>query len=109
MKIVDEIFALVLKFASVSRRIGKGETVGYEELETLYRSFRRRVGIFIGVCRGLSEKRGYGDGRKDLEGRRGAVDGVFGTGYKEEANLLGMLLLGLEMSGYYSKTVGKRR
>jgi hypothetical protein len=37
------------------------------------------------------------------------VDGVFGTGYKEEANLLGMLLLGLEMSGYYSKTVGKRR
>jgi len=109
MKIVDEIFALVLKFASVSRRMGKGETVGYEELETLYRSFRRRVGIFIGVCRGLSEKRGYGDGRKDLEGRRGAVDGVFGTGYKEEANLLGMLLLGLEMSGYYSKTVGKRR
>ncbi|KAF8242140.1 hypothetical protein K440DRAFT_607795 [Wilcoxina mikolae CBS 423.85] len=102
MKIVDEIFALVLKFAS-------RKDAGIEEVETLYRSFRRRVGIFIGVCRGLSEKRGYGDGRSDLQGQRGAAEGVFGTGYKEEANLLGMLLLGLEMSGYYSKAVGKRR
>lgn len=113
MKIVDEIFALVLKFAAAgpaAGRRGEVEEGGGADIETLYRSFRRRVGIFISVCKGLSEKRGYGDGRTDLEGRRGAVDGVFGTGYKEEANLLGMLLLGLEMSGYYSKSAaaGKR-
>jgi hypothetical protein len=127
MKIVDEIFAIILRFARISHlkaagrrdwgtagKLGLGSGVFEEEddgegdeVEKLYRSFRRRVGIFISVCRGLSEKRGYGDARKDLEGRRDAVDGVFGTGYKEEANLLGMLLLGLEMSGYYSLGVRK--
>ena len=129
MKIIDEIFAIILQFARISHLKATGQEVpplsstspvdglAFEEEDTtegneterLYRSFRRRVGIFISVCRGLSEKRGYGDGRKDLEGRRGAVDGTFGTGYKEEANLLGMLLLGLEMSGYYSVGVRRRR
>jgi hypothetical protein len=125
MKIIDEIFALILRFARISHlkaagredwdsaaaKLGLGSGVFEDEddgegneVEKLYRSFRRRVGIFISVCRGLSEKRGYGDGRQDLGGRKGAV---FGTGYKEEANLLGMLLLGLEMSGYYSLGIRK--
>ncbi|KAI5779336.1 Spc98 family-domain-containing protein [Geopyxis carbonaria] len=113
MGIVEEVFGLVLRFARYCRVVtergqekegGNSGEEGEQEydLEAQYKAFRRRVRLFINVCRGLSEKRGYGEGRKDLEGRR-AVDGVFGTGYKEEANLLGMLLLGLEMNGYYTK------
>lgn len=107
MKLVEDIFVAVLGFAKYSheRASGKMGTMGEKELAELYKVFRRRVGIFISVCRGLSEKRGYGDGRRDLEGRR-AVDAIFGTGYKEEGNLLGMLLLRLEMTGYYSESVG---
>lgn len=108
MKLVEDIFVAVLGFAKYSHERASGRklgTMGEKELAELYKVFRRRVGIFISVCRGLSEKRGYGDGRRDLEGRR-AVDAIFGTGYKEEGNLLGMLLLRLEMTGYYSESVG---
>jgi hypothetical protein len=106
MKIVNEIFEAILKFAKIVRGCvarGAMNASEQEEVAALYISFKRRVGIFISVCRGLSEKRGYGDGRKDLEGRR-AVDSLFGTGYKEEANMLQMLLLKMEMTGYYSDT-----
>lgn len=108
MKLVEDIFVAVLGFAKYSHEMASGRragTMGEKELAELYKVFRRRVGIFISVCRGLSEKRGYGDGRRDLEGRR-AVDAIFGTGYKEEGNLLGMLLVRLEMTGYYSESVG---
>lgn len=108
MKLVEDIFVAVLAFAQYSHARASGAQMGVmgdAELLELYKVFRRRVGIFISVCRGLSEKRGYGDGRKDLEGRR-AVDAIFGTGYKEEGNLLGMLLLRLEMTGYYMETGG---
>lgn len=107
MKLVEDIFVAVLAFARYSheRASGRGGGMDPGEVAELYKVFRRRVGIFISVCRGLSEKRGYGDGRKDLEGRR-AVDAIFGTGYKEEGNLLGMLLVRLEMTGYYSESAG---
>jgi hypothetical protein len=104
MKILEDIFTSVLAFAKYSHARASGLRVAQDAgIEEMYQGFRRRVGVFISVCRGLSEKRGYGDGRKDLEGRR-AVDAIFGTGYKEEGNLLGMLLLRLEMTGYYSDT-----
>ncbi|KAI5782991.1 Spc98 family-domain-containing protein [Pyronema domesticum] len=101
MKIVDEIFGMVLRFARLQRmrETNPGEEDDGQEVERLYKAFRRRVGIFIGVCRGLSEKRGYGEGRKDAAAGGTGIEG----GFKEEANLLGMLLLGLEMGGYYSK------
>lgn len=107
MKLVEDIFVAVLGFAKYSHEMASGRqasAMGEKDLTELYKVFRRRVGIFISVCRGLSEKRGYGDGRRDLEGRR-AVDAIFGTGYKEEGNLLGMLLVRLEMTGYYSESV----
>lgn len=99
MKIVEEIFEVVLKFSVVCGR-GEGGEAEAEEVAKLYKMFRRRVGVFISVCRGLSEKRGYGD-----SGEKRA-DAALGEGFKEEANLLGMLLLGLEMSGYYSGGAG---
>jgi len=104
MKLMEDIFTSILTFAKYShaKSIGAG-TSDDEKIPALYTGFKRRVGIFISVCRGLSEKRGYGDGKKDSEGRR-AVDAIFGTGYKEEGNLLSMLLLRLEMTGYYTDT-----
>lgn len=101
MKLMEDIFTSVLIFAKYSHARASGVRREQDaELAEMYEGFRRKVRIFISVCRGLSEKRGYADGRKDLEGRR-AVDAIFGTGYKEEGNLLGMLLLRLEMTGYY--------
>ncbi|PWW73160.1 hypothetical protein C7212DRAFT_359524 [Tuber magnatum] len=102
MKLMEDIFISVLTFAKYSHAKSIGvRTSDGEKISALYTGFKRRVGIFISVCRGLSEKRGYGDGKKDSEGRR-AVDAIFGTGYKEEGNLLSMLLLRLEMTGYYT-------
>ncbi|RPA94188.1 hypothetical protein L873DRAFT_1830446 [Choiromyces venosus 120613-1] len=102
MKLMEDIFTSILTFAKHSHAKSIGaRTNDDEKILVLYTGFKRRVGIFISVCRGLSEKRGYGDGRKDSEGRR-AVDAIFGTGYKEEGNLLSILLLRLEMTGYYT-------
>ncbi|KAG0637074.1 Spc98 family-domain-containing protein [Tuber brumale] len=104
MKLMEDIFTSILTFAKYSHAKAIGaRTSGDEEIPALYTGFKRRVGIFISVCRGLSEKRGYGDGMKDSEGRR-AVDAIFGAGSKEEGNLLSMLLLRLEMTEYYTDT-----
>ncbi|KAI5839289.1 Spc98 family-domain-containing protein [Morchella snyderi] len=60
MKLVEDVFVAVLAFARYSheRAEGRGGGMGLGELAELYKVFRRRVGIFLSVCRGLSEKRG---------------------------------------------------
>ena len=75
MDIIEEIFTTVLRFAA-----DEGADAG-----KALRRLRKRVEVFKSVCRGLGGERRYG-------GKGGR-----GEGYKEEAGLLGMLLVGLEM------------
>jgi hypothetical protein len=92
MAILDEIFEGVLRFARICRVHSASCSGKEEEVDVMYRTFRRCVSVFMSVCRGLGEKRG-------CKKTGATAAGSTGNG---EADLLGGLLLRLEMSGYYS-------
>jgi hypothetical protein len=74
------------------------------EVREMYLRFRRKVEVFITVCRGLSEKKGYGERRAaDMKGL-GEV-GLFDCDELAEENTIVQLLARLEMSNYYSRPV----
>lgn len=104
MGLLEAIFTTVLAFARFSRTsmvVGRESGSSEDrEVRELYARFRKKVGVFISVCRGLSEGRGGGGG-KSKEGQ-----GLFGKEDMSEdgGNTIGMLLLRLEMSGYYGQS-----
>lgn len=107
MQLLQEIFGLILRFSKHSRQraLGIKRTVGADdEVRVMYRAFRKKVGIFVKVCRGLNEKRGYGE-KRPMDGRKLGEEGLFDTRDLAEENTIGHLLARLEMSNYYSRTV----
>ncbi|RDL33777.1 Spindle pole body component [Venustampulla echinocandica] len=106
LKLLEEIFALVLQFSKHSRQraLGlEGEDSAGDEVREIYLKFRKKVGVFITVCRSLSEKKGYGE--KKYDGRAAARGGLFDGDDLAEENTVSHLLSRLEMSNYYSRTV----
>ncbi len=75
--LLEETFGVVLRFAK-GRRVGEGESA-----EVLYPVFRKKVEVFVTVCRGLGEKMAAGGG---AEG--GSVE---------------QLLVRLDMTGFYGR------
>ena len=105
MQLLEEIFGLVLQFSKHSRQraLGVKRKVGADdEVREMYLRFRKKVGVFITVCRGLSEKKGYGERRVERREEGGLFDG---EDLREE-NTIGHLLARLEMSNYYDKNLG---
>ncbi|TVY14887.1 Gamma-tubulin complex component 6 [Lachnellula arida] len=105
MKLLEEIFTLILQFAKHSREraLGLKRKVGAdEEVRELYLKYRKKVGVFITVCRGLSEKKGYGE-KRAMGGGKAA--GLFDGEDLTEENTVSQLLARLEMSNYYSRSV----
>ncbi|CZR66783.1 uncharacterized protein PAC_16684 [Phialocephala subalpina] len=105
MKLLEEIFGLILQFSKYSREraLGlKAKEGGNEEIREMYLRFRKKVGVFITVCRGLSEKKGYGE-RKFMDGRS-EEGGLFGGDDLAEENTVVQLVTRLEMSNYYEKS-----
>jgi hypothetical protein len=102
MQLLEEIFNLILQFSNRSRQRAlrlKSEVGSEDEAMETYLSFRKKVGVFITVCRGLSENKGYGEKRASKKG------GLFDEdGFSEENNIV-QLLTRLEMTNYYSKVV----
>lgn len=90
LKLLEDIFKVILQFAKKARQ----EDLEQEAAD-LYRSFRKKVDVFITVCRGLSEKVGY-------SGKHDGVTPKKVDGYGEEHSLA-RLLLTLDMSNYYSR------
>lgn len=106
MKLLEEIFTLILQFAKHSREraLAVKKEEANEELKEMYTEFRKKVGVFITVCRGLSEKKGYGE--KKMSHVRGVEEeGLFDGGDLAEENTIMQLLLKLEMSNYYDKVL----
>ena len=97
MKLLEEIFSLILMFARHARTeatqdIGhSGSKIGLKET---YEKFKKKVRVFISVCRGLSERRGEGGTKSHDAGELSGDDG---------GNTIGQLLLDFEMSGFYAK------
>lgn len=107
MQLLVEIFGLILKFSKHSREktLGiKKDAGATDEIKEIYRSFRKKVGVFITVCRGLNEKKGYGE-KVPQDMKKLGEQGLFDTSELAEENTLGHLLSRLEMSNYYSKPV----
>ncbi len=105
--LLEEIFTLILKFAKHSRKkaLGlKSQLSEDDEVKELYLRFRKKVGVFITVCRGLSEKKGYGE-KKVLDNRMSDQENLFDGDDLAEENTVSQLLLRLEMSNYYSTSV----
>ncbi len=105
MKLLEEIFSSILVFASTLQSDAASETetqVKETKVQEIYERFKKKVRVFISVCRGLSEKRGQGG-----TNRNASDDDLFGKEHANEdaGNTIGQLLLKLEMSGYYTKPV----
>ncbi|KAK3905444.1 Spc98 family-domain-containing protein [Staphylotrichum tortipilum] len=79
MGLLEEIFGVMLRFAA-----GQG---GEAEERELYKLFRRKVEVFVTVCRGLGEKMAVS----------GGGGSATGAGYVEQ------LLVRLDLGGYYAR------
>ncbi|KAB5572362.1 Spc98 family-domain-containing protein [Coniochaeta sp. 2T2.1] len=91
MGLVEDVFGCILGFAKALRQKKDG---GYErEVRKLYGTFRKKVEVFITVCRGMSEK-GSGAAAGGAEGRKERPG---------EENGIVRLLLMLDMSGHFAK------
>ncbi|KAI1400788.1 Spc97/Spc98 family protein [Hypoxylon fuscum] len=98
MKLLEDIFALILKFSKVARKEASARGECESSYKDLYDAFKKKVDVFITVCRGLLEKGGHmaKTVRYDLK----SDNGRHGEGTREE-NTIDRLLMKLEMSGYY--------
>ncbi|KAI1142123.1 Spc97/Spc98 family protein [Hypoxylon sp. FL0543] len=102
MKLLEDIFSLILKFSKVACSEASGKEGSYahdSSPKSLYDTFKKKVDVFITVCRALLEKGGHTGkpARDDV-----MTDGRRGEGVKEE-NTIDRLLIKLEMSGYYGQ------
>ncbi|KAH8889776.1 hypothetical protein GQ53DRAFT_722749 [Thozetella sp. PMI_491] len=96
LKLLEDIFGIVLRFAKVVRMRVLGRYVETEgsRPEELYPKLRKKIELFVTVCRGMNENLGLGPRgkRRDEEGRASRST----TGMEQ-------LLLRLDSSGYYTK------
>lgn len=98
MKLLEEIFGSILIFARHLRSEPTKE-VDAKVLD-VYHIFKKKLKVFMSVCRGLSERRGPG-GLKNYELDHGHEEFDQEDISEDRGNTLGQLLLRLEMSGYY--------
>ena len=103
LKLLEEMFNLILRFAKYSRQRALGlqdVQVDTDTVYGLYMSFRKKLGVFLTVCKGMGEKKGYADKKStDLSMNRG----IFSSDEVVEENIIVQLVLRLEMSDYYSE------
>lgn len=107
MRLVEEIFSVILVFARFSRiRLASTdvENADDQEIEKTYHQFTKKVRAFVRFCKELSERRGLGGSNTHEnmfdhdEFRRGDMN-------EDDGNTVGQLLLKLDMNGYYSKSM----
>lgn len=90
LKLLEELFGIVLRYARHTRleALGRGDETGDEDAADLYAEFKKKMQVFVTVCRGLSEK-GSGNAQEEL-----------GVG---EDSLVAQLLMKLDMGSFYAK------
>ena len=99
LQLLEDIFRVVLRFSKASRHRalhGAGRRVPGASAE-LYAVFRKKVEVFVTVCRGMGEK--VGPGGKDGQQPRGQTGGHAGA----EESAIARLLLMLDLTGYYTR------
>ncbi|KAM5348247.1 hypothetical protein ACJ41O_008071 [Fusarium nematophilum] len=101
LNLLEEIFTVVLEYAKYSRSKALGRSLnkdseGTRELGQLYRNFKKKVQIFITVCRALTEK------SRSTSNKVSDDLGLKQEGIGED-HMVAQLLMKLDMSDYYSK------
>ncbi|KAF4126786.1 Spc97 / Spc98 family, partial [Geosmithia morbida] len=95
LALLEDVFSTILDFARVTRlqRVGKATTEDEKDLDParIYPRFKKKVQVFITVCRGLMEK---GSG----------VGGNKGGGMGDES-VVAQLLMKIDANGYYTKQI----
>ncbi|KAH6856750.1 Spc98 family-domain-containing protein [Chaetomium sp. MPI-CAGE-AT-0009] len=104
MALLEETFGVVLRFARLSAAGGGGGGGGGggdgpETARELYRLFRKKVEVFVTVCRGLGEKMAVS------AGAGAGAGGGAGSGAGGEGGCVEQLLLRLDMAGFYGREV----
>ncbi|KAL8720764.1 MAG: hypothetical protein Q9225_002430 [Loekoesia sp. 1 TL-2023] len=101
MRLLEEILGLILEFAKIVRdqdeaagEPGAADGKGDGGVGKVYEPFRKKVRVFITVCRGLQDQ-------KSVTGRKDIFDG--GKRGEERGNGIGRLVLCLEMNGWYMR------
>lgn len=95
LKLLEDTFTVILRFAK-QLRVGpsdiKLDAHKAETPEKLYASFRKKVEVFLTVCKGLGEKTGSGNRSRQADGQKRPLD-----------NPIEQLLLLMDMSGFYAR------
>jgi hypothetical protein len=105
LKLLEEIFGLVLQFSKLTRQRTldtERNSEADDELKEIYVKFQKKVRVFVTVCRGLSEKKGYGE-KRVLDTRTSGQGVLFDGDDLVEENTIAHLLVRLEISNYYSR------
>jgi len=99
MELLEEIFSLILQFARHARSEAGGD-YNKADVTDLFAIYKKKVHVFIGVCRGLSERRGQGG----TKARETSHDPSGKENMSEDGgNTISQLLLKFEMSGFYTR------
>ncbi|KAF9776389.1 hypothetical protein IL306_005453 [Fusarium sp. DS 682] len=102
LNLLEEIFGAVLEYAKFSRAkaLGKNQTTTdlgeMNELQRLYSNFKKKVQIFMTVCRALTEK------SRSTSNKVSDDLGLKQEGIGED-HMVAQLLLKLDMGHYYTK------
>ncbi|KAG4252434.1 hypothetical protein FPRO04_02217 [Fusarium proliferatum] len=101
LNLLEEIFGAVLEYAKFSRSkaLGKNQATDpreLEELQRLYSNFKKKVQIFMTVCRALTEK------SRSTSNKVSDDLGLKQEGIGED-HMVAQLLLKLDMGHYYTK------
>lgn len=96
LKLLEEVFTIILQYAKAIRlRNAEVDRSGGEFPTQLYGRFKKKVQVFLAVCRALTEKSRTGTKRDQNKGF--GVDGI------GDESIVSQLLLKLDINEYYSK------
>lgn len=95
LKLLEEIFTIVLQYAKYTSVRATAEVNSGIGPAQLYVKFKKRVNVFITVCRGLTEKGRMGSTKEEMAGLK--QDGI------GDESIVAQLLLKLDIGGYYSR------
>jgi len=99
IELLDDMFTLVLRFSYRTRLEATGRVDPDDDgsyTRNLYRSFRKKVDVFITVCRGLSEK-----GPESVAKASGNENAAKRTKGGAEEHTIERLLISLDMTNHY--------
>ncbi|KAK0714633.1 Spc98 family-domain-containing protein [Lasiosphaeris hirsuta] len=103
LKLLEETFAVILRFSKLLRVQAHGKGMAGQERDRvkpetpgkLYSTFKKKVEVFLTVCKGLNEKTGVGSKGTQVDGQGRRERGI--------GNPIDQLLLLMDMSGFYAK------